>query len=199
MQPDESGGQPINSYALVSYIPDPLGPFLNQLRIEMLEGCTARAHVTVLPPRPLVHPAEEAWQELVEALEDTTPFLLDTTAVEIFPVSSVIYLGIGNGFQQVKALHALLNRSKLAFQEPFPFHPHITLAQGLNPDRIGPVATCARQRWAGYCGPRSFPVRSLEFVQNTIFPETGANCWINLGECPLRPAHRPAQQLGRND
>ena len=45
--------QRLNVFALVIYIPDPLGRFLDDLRTELVPGCNPHAHVSVLPPRPL--------------------------------------------------------------------------------------------------------------------------------------------------
>ena len=45
--------QRLNVFALVIYIPDPLGRFLDDLRRELVPGCNPHAHVSVLPPRPL--------------------------------------------------------------------------------------------------------------------------------------------------
>jgi 2'-5' RNA ligase len=192
MQSEFGEGQRINAFALVSYIPDPLGSFLDRLRVELSPGCLARAHVTVLPPRPLIYPPEEAWPELQSALQEIPPFTLETADVQIFPLTSVIYLSIGNGFQKLRDLHRLLNRSKVAFSEPFPFHPHITLAQDLTPDQVGPCLELARARWAEFPHGRRIVVRSLTFVQNAIFPATGCNRWLDLEECPLG-AHQPAR------
>ena len=47
------GAQRINLFALVVYIPDPLAGFLDDLRKELVANCLPRAHVTILPPRPL--------------------------------------------------------------------------------------------------------------------------------------------------
>ena len=46
-------GLGINSYALISYLPEPLAGYLDSLRCELVPRCQARTHVTVLPPRPL--------------------------------------------------------------------------------------------------------------------------------------------------
>ena len=43
----------LNVYALVIYIPDPLGRFLDHLRRELVPAYKPHAHVSVLPPRPL--------------------------------------------------------------------------------------------------------------------------------------------------
>ena len=45
--------QRLNIFALVIYIPDPLGGFLDDLRRELTPGCNPHAHISVLPPRPL--------------------------------------------------------------------------------------------------------------------------------------------------
>jgi hypothetical protein len=43
----------LNVFALVIYIGDPLGRFLDDLRRELSPQCNPHAHVSVLPPRPL--------------------------------------------------------------------------------------------------------------------------------------------------
>ena len=185
MPVEADGAQRINSFALVSYIPDPLGSYLDRLRSELVPRCAARAHVTVLPPRPLVYPPQEAWEELQAALEDVSQFTLTPTQVEIFPVTSVIYLGIGNGFQRLKDLHRMLNRFKLAFDEPFEFHPHITLAQDISSHDVAAAAQLAQYRWAEFPDDRRIPVHCLTFVQNTIIPESDCNKWVDLAEGAL--------------
>src|SRR3974377_478668 len=47
----QGGG--LNVFALVIYVPDPLARFLDDLRRELVPHCNPRAHVSVLPPRPL--------------------------------------------------------------------------------------------------------------------------------------------------
>ena len=41
----------MNQFALVIYIPDPLGRFLDDLRRELAPDCVPHAHVSVLPPQ----------------------------------------------------------------------------------------------------------------------------------------------------
>ena len=43
----------LNVFALVVYIPGPLGVFLDELRRELVPHYNPHAHVSVLPPRPL--------------------------------------------------------------------------------------------------------------------------------------------------
>src|SRR5580700_9957598 len=112
------GGPRVNSFALVSYIHDPLAAFLDRLRSDLVQECHARAHVTVLPPRPLASPPGEAWQELSAHLHDFQPFRVELGPIEIFPVTDVLYFSILAGHAELKRLHQRLNAGCLAFEEP---------------------------------------------------------------------------------
>ncbi len=171
----------INLFSLVSYISDPLGPFIDGLRQELVPSCRLRAHVTVLPPRPISVSIDEAYSHLETGLHDMAPFEVQLRDVEIFGMSSVIYLGIAGGFSRICRMHEVLNANGLQFQEPYPFHPHVTLAQQITPEQIPAVYELARRRWAEYRGRRAFAVDSVTFVQGT---EIGS--WIDLAECPIR-------------
>jgi 2'-5' RNA ligase len=174
-------GVGVNSFALVSYLPSPLGEFLDRLRMDLVCECRAKAHVTVLPPRPLVCPGEEAWQELALRLQEVPAFTVELGEVEVFPVTQVVYLSVIAGGAELKRLHEKLNSSRLAFEEPFQYHPHVTLAQDL--DTAGAVEQAtelARARWREFSGRRSFVVNQLTFVQNTL-----ANRWTDLNRFPL--------------
>jgi hypothetical protein len=57
---DPSSMDRINMFALVSYVPGRLGEFLDRLREELVTGCKAHSHVTLLPPRPLSISTERA-------------------------------------------------------------------------------------------------------------------------------------------
>src|SRR6266446_7411292 len=102
-------GTCIDSFALVSYLPEPLASFLDKLRQELVPECHAKAHVTVLPPRPIFCPPEDAWQELKQGLQDFPPFRLELADVRIFPVTQVIYLPVGRGHRELERLHTALN------------------------------------------------------------------------------------------
>ncbi len=173
-------GTPVNSFALVSYLPEPLGSFLDRLRSELVYECHAKAHVTVLPPRPLYCPPEDAWQTLQTRLQDFQPFLIELGKIEIFPVTQVIYLSVKTGHAELKHLHSTLNTGKFAFEEPFEYHPHVTLAQDLESSEVSAVFDRAVARWAEFKHPHSFVVDRLTFVQNTL-----ENRWTDLHGCAL--------------
>jgi 2'-5' RNA ligase len=180
MEGCNGGGEAVNSYALVSYLPDPLAAFLNLLRNDLVDECHAKAHVTVLPPRPLPVPSLEAWLQLQEHLQDVQPFRVELDGIEVFPVTDVIFVSLRSGYPQLEKLHVELNRGALSFLEPFTYHPHITLAQHVTPDRLAAAVALANERWRGYTGPRGFLVDRLTFVQNTLDDR-----WLDLNAFQL--------------
>ena len=101
----------INSFALVSYIPEPLAGFLDRLRQELVPNCFLRAHVTILPPRPILSSPEEAWEVIRGAAPEFLPFEVELAGVDVFPVSDVIYIQVSAGSVELQRMHAALKRS----------------------------------------------------------------------------------------
>src|SRR5215831_6340030 len=128
---DRSGQDLVNSFALVTYIPDPLRKFLDDLRRELVPGCVPNAHVTVLPPRPLSGATQEAIETIRARLPDLFAFEIEAGEVLVFPVSDVVYLSVRKGKEELFQMHRALNLGPLKFRALFPYHPHITLAQNL--------------------------------------------------------------------
>ena len=90
-----NGRDRLNCFALVTYIPNPLGEFLDDLRKELVPGCKPHAHVTILPPRPIGSDAASAAQTLSPLVSEFSPFEIDAARIEVFPVTDVVYVGIG--------------------------------------------------------------------------------------------------------
>jgi 2'-5' RNA ligase len=170
-----------NQFALVSYIPDPLGNFLDRLRLDLVPGCSPHAHVTVLPPRPICAEEGQAADELMEMAENFSGFDIELGEVEIFPVSKVIFIGIARGERELKEMYKALNRGAVAYREPFPYHPHVTLAQCFPLENLDQLANQATQQWHDYRQSRSFPVHSLDFVKNIQ-----GSRWADLANIQLR-------------
>jgi 2'-5' RNA ligase len=181
--PSGSGdGVPINCFALVAYIPEPLSSFLDDLRRELSPGSLPRAHVTILPPRPLAVRTSEAIAEISKAISRMVAFEIEVCSVEIFQATSVIYISLGGGRGELQRIHDVLNTGALEFSEPFSYWPHLTLAQDLKPEQVAPVQALAKKRWDDYRGSRSIPIETLSFVQST---ETGR--WLDLAHWTLEP------------
>jgi len=177
---DPDGVEYLNSFALVSYIPEPLAQFLDQLRSELVPNCFLRAHLTILPPRPIESSREKALAELREATGELQPIGIELSSVEIFPHSDVIYIAIGAGHEELKRMHDKLNSGSLAYKEFYDFHPHVTLAQSLTPDQVDELSEVARRRWAEYKESRAFRIETVTFVQ-----DTRRHGWIDLAEMAL--------------
>ncbi len=183
-EPDGSGGstERINSFALVAYIPGDLARFLDDLRRELVPDYLPRAHVTILPPRPIDAGIGEAWEHIYGHLRDYPAFDVATGGVEVFLNTGVVYTALASGRREFREMHDALNEGPLHFIEPHSYHPHITLAQGLEQEEVQPVFEDAQARWAAYRGPRRFEVETVTFVQNTI-----DNRWVDLAEVRLGP------------
>jgi 2'-5' RNA ligase len=170
----------LNIFALVMYIPPPLGEFLDRLRRELVPDDDPRAHVSLLPPRPLAGEWRQAWAEVHEALQRRHAFEVELTEIHTFPVTDVIYLEVGAGAGELREIHAAMNSNSLAFREPFAYHPHVTLAQDISHDDVADLLKLAEQRWREYRGARRFRAERAVFVQNTI-----SDRWLDLAEYRL--------------
>jgi 2'-5' RNA ligase len=174
--PDER----LNVFALVIYIPGALGRFLDDLRRELVPHYNPHAHVSVLPPRPLSVAWQKASDDARVVLEACPPFDVELAAVDTFPITDVIYLKVDAGAAELRRLHRSMSQGPLVFDEPFPYCPHVTLAQEIPHDRVAEVQEIARRRWQQFRGKRRFRVQRAVFVQNTV-----RDCWVDLAEYEL--------------
>jgi 2'-5' RNA ligase len=170
----------LNIFALVVYIPGPLGVFLDDLRRELVPHYNPHAHVSVLPPRPLAVDWQTASEQARTLTGSWAPFEVQLTRIHVFPTSEVIYLEVGEGASELYRMHAAMNLTDLAFTEPYPYHPHVTVAQEIPHERVSEVQELAQRRWDEFPGPRTFRAERAAFVQNTL-----TNCWIDLAEYSL--------------
>lgn len=182
MCPDPRPPDLINSFSLVSYIPGSLGVHLDRLRRELVASCVAQSHVTVLPPRPVVASPQQVLEKLRQIVPSFAPFRVEIIGVEIFPVTNVVYGEVGEGREELLEMHDRLNRDVLQYDEPFKYHPHITLAQNLSPEEVEHTYKLALATWREL-PYRSFTVDTLWWVQNTL-----ENRWLDLADYELRGA-----------
>ncbi|HTS66624.1 MAG TPA: 2'-5' RNA ligase family protein [Candidatus Acidoferrales bacterium] len=172
--------KPASVYALVIYLPDPLGRFLDDLRRELVPGCNPHAHVSVLPPRTLKVDWQLAGEQVRECATEWAPFDVELGGLRMFPVTNVIYLELARGADELRRMHAMANSRALESAEPFQYHPHITVAQELDPDEVDTVNQLAHKRWQAFTGPRGFRADHTTFVRNTA-----GDCWTDLEQFPL--------------
>ncbi len=176
----DGNGQLTNSFALVAYIPDPLARFLDDLRRELVPGCVPRAHVTILPPRPVSIDPSHVASALGATLEDFGSFEVEGSELGLFQSTQVIYIELGRGGEELQRLHDALNTGPVAFQEPYPYHPHITLAQDIPAASVPGVFARAYRAWAECSHPRGFMLDTVTFVRNQ-----SPNTWLDLNRFSL--------------
>lgn len=182
-----SGGHPAGPslqgfYAVVAYIPDPLGSFLNELRAELVPGCTLRSHITVLPPRRLTAPQEALSSELDRLARQQSAFEVALGDIEVFGSTGVVYISLAAGRSNIEQLHAALNHGVLFAEDQFPFHPHVTVAQNLGNLPFEEVLARARARWQECRLSRQFLVSEITLVRNA-----NPACWVDLSTHALAP------------
>ncbi len=169
-------------YALVAYIRDPVGEFVERLRRELHPALPhLAAHLTVLPPRSLRGSERSAMEALEEVCSRVEPFQVSLGEVETFiPVTPTVFLRVCHAAQRMRELHDLLNAHGLAVQEEWPYMPHMTIAKLSTEEEAHQAYLVARKRWAEFEGSHYVEVRELTFVR-----EQEANRWVDLGGLPL--------------
>ncbi|MEO5951547.1 MAG: 2'-5' RNA ligase family protein [Chloroflexia bacterium] len=167
------------------------------MRRELVSQCSARSHLSLLSPRPLVVSPAVAESQIHALSRSVIPFVVKIDSVAVFPKTSVVYLELSAGMQELSNLHDRLATGAFEFNEPFPFHPHITLAQNFDVATVDERYQLAKREWANYQGPKEFLLDRLVFVQNSV-----TNCWMDLKSFPLlgmpkAPTPNPTRQLSQ--
>lgn len=174
---------PADLFAVVIYIPDPLGKFLDDLRRELVPGCRPHAHVSVLPPRFLAGEVATARGCAAALAAEFPPFEIAAGAVQVFEKTDVIYIDVLRGADELRRMHDVMASGALLFEEPYTYHPHITLAQDIHRRDVRRLGEEAAALWQQYTGPRSFRAETIAFVRSSVL-----NQWVDLAEFPLRVA-----------
>lgn len=159
--------------ALVSYVPGPLGSALDQLRQHLAPDGDTRAHITLLPPRPLLVPVDLASQMILEALQGVTPFDVEISGVRCFPSTNVLYLGIGEGTCRLHELHDSLNSGALAHAELFDYLPHLTLSAPLPSHHVDGARQLMEEAWQEVFAAPRFRLDEVALLWRKSGSETG--------------------------
>lgn len=160
---------PEPQYALVAYVRNALGEFVEGLRNELHpEFAHLPAHVSVLPPRPLHGSEADAVERLTRLCQTVEPFEISMGGVEAFlPTTPTVFLQISYAAYKLRELHDLVNSGALEYSEPLPYMPHLTIAKLSSPERAREVYCISRDRWDRYEGKRRTLIESLTFVRGS--------------------------------
>jgi 2'-5' RNA ligase len=169
-------------YALVAYLKNPAGEFVENLRRELHPDLPhLAAHLTILPPRPLQGTESSALQILDRICGKEEPFEVTLGDVETFvPVTPTVYIRVQGAATRMSELHSKLNTEALAFEELWPYIPHLTIAKMSAEQPAQMAFQMARERWKRYSDSRRILLEKLTFVR-----EDEENCWIDLAAVPL--------------
>jgi 2'-5' RNA ligase len=155
-----------------------LGEFVEGLRRELHPThAHLPTHLTVLPPRPLQGSEEDALAMLCKVSASVAPFHVELGEVESFlPITPTVFIRVSHAGYRMRELHDLLNRDGLAYAEPLPYMPHVTVAKLDDNDRAAEVLLTSKARWKNYSGSHRIPVERLTFVRGS------GHTWTDLAE-----------------
>jgi 2'-5' RNA ligase len=173
---------PSPRYALVAYVRNAVGEFVERLRQELHPDLPhLPAHITILPPRQLQGSELSALETLEDVCSQAEPFEVTLGDVETFlPITPTVFIHVAHAAYRLRELHERLNMEMLAAVEEWPYMPHLTIATVSREDLAQQAYIFSRDRWALFAGDRQVPINELTFVR-----EQEQNHWIDLAGLPL--------------
>jgi len=169
-------------YALVAYLKGELADFVESLRREVHpKHAHLPAHITILPPRPLLSNDADGLYWLAECCSVVVPFEVVMGDVESFiPTTPTVFIRVAHAAYRIRELHDLVNGGPLAFNEDLPFMPHLTIAKLETIERARQVYEISRDRWDRYEGSHRARIEHLSFVR-------GSNAeWTDIAPITLK-------------
>ena len=172
---------PSSRYALVTYVRNPVGEFVEQLRRELHPTMPhLAAHLTILPPRELTGTEAAALEFLEEACGQIVPFSVELGEVETFlPTTPTVFIELRHAAYRMRELHDRLNANGLHCEESWPYIPHLTILKTETDEQARAACAVARERWAQFPGKRQVHMEELMFVR-----ENGG-FWQDVAPVPL--------------
>jgi 2'-5' RNA ligase len=169
-------------YALVAYVKDQVGEFIQSLRQELHPNLPhLAAHLSLLPPRCLNGNESAAHALIEEVCSQTEPFEVSLGEVETFiPVTPTVFIRVAHAAFRMRELHKRFNTGALAFHEEWPYLPHLTIVKMGAEEAAQEAYRIACHRWSEFEGSRAIHVEGLTFVR-----EEAPNRWMDLVEIPL--------------
>ncbi|MGE3834861.1 MAG: GNAT family N-acetyltransferase [Acidimicrobiia bacterium] len=131
---------PRRRVGVVLLVPAPAAAEIDVLRRALGEADVGRLapHVTLVPPVNLAEgDLDDALDRLRDAARRTSPLRLVLGPPATFlPTNPVLYLGVGGDVAGVDGLRDKVFRPPLERPLTWPFHPHVTVLDGGDPERI---------------------------------------------------------------
>ena len=168
-------------YALVTYVRNPVGEFVEQLRRELHPTIAHMpSHLTILPPRELQGTEAAALEFLGVACGRVVPFSVELGDVETFlPTTPTVFIQVKRAAYRMRELHDQLCGGGLSCEESWPYIPHLTILKTEQDEQARAACVVARERWSTFPGKRQIHVEELMFVR-----ENGDG-WQDVAPLPL--------------
>ena len=168
-------------YALVSYVRNPVGEFVERLRQELHPAMShLPAHLTILPPRELRGSEAAALEFLEDACSHVIPFDVELGDVETFlPTTPTVFIQVKRAAYRMRELHDQLGEKMLHQDECWPYIPHLTIVKTELDEEARRALLVARERWTQFDGKRQVHLDELMFVRED------EGHWQDLAPLPL--------------
>ena len=172
---------PISRYALVAYVRNPVGEFVEQLRRELHPTLAHMpAHLTILPPRELSGSEGAALEFLEEVCSQVVPFSVELGDVETFlPTTPTVFIQVKRAAYRIRELHDQVCGKGLLCAENWPYIPHLTILKAETDGQARAAEAIARERWA------EFPGKRQVFVEQLMFVRENDGAWQDVAQLPL--------------
>ncbi|GGC93114.1 phosphoesterase [Tersicoccus solisilvae] len=160
---------------VVIAVPGPLAAQLHGWRASFGEAAEALVppHVTILT-HGITDDVDAAVTAVAAVAARTAPFTVVLRGTGSFlPHSPVAFLRLATGARECVDLHEGILAAGIGSGARFPYHPHVTLAQGVDRQALDEALI----RFAGFAA--TFPARALGVFR------AGEQEWEQVGEVPL--------------
>ena len=144
------------------------------------------AHVTLLGPTDVdAADLPEVDRHLAGVAGRHAPFAVRLRGTGTFrPLTPVVFVAVAAGISECEQLHlAVLTAAAINATVPFPYHPHVTVAHNVAPERLD----AAFAELAGY--EAAFTVDGF-----TLFEHDESGRWRPRAQYRLSPRHSVADQ-----
>jgi 2'-5' RNA ligase len=123
---------------VVLSVPEEVSLLANRIRREYDPNFTRIGpHVTVLPPREVFQTRRRVRASVARVAKATRPIRIVLGRIRTFsPVMPVVFASLKRGVAPLGKLHRRLASGVLRGHEAFPYVPHLTLGQSLDPARL---------------------------------------------------------------
>lgn len=138
-------------------IPEPWVTELTDIRRAAgdLQADHVPAHITLLPPTAVsIAQREQLFHHLSQVAQMHQPFTLTVSGAGSFrPVSPVSFAAVTDGFHELVELAEDIRSDVLDIPLRFPYHPHVTLAHGVEESALNQVEAAVADFYATWQVP----------------------------------------------